>query len=140
MLNSRSLRDCRGSALLVALMFAAIVGVLLTSYIALGNHSLKQASRSFYASSAVNIAEAGLELAVACFNQVDKVDPATPEVAWPGWTFNNTPYDAATSPLTPSATRTFSPGFDVGPNATASVKVFAHHYAGSLTASPKLVA
>jgi hypothetical protein len=139
MLTSRPLRDCRGSALLMALMFAALIGIALSSYIALGNNSLKQASRSFYASSAVNVAELGLELAVACFNQVDKVDPATPEAAWPGWTINNTPYDVSTSPLTPSATRTFS-GFDVGPNATAIVKVYAHHYAGSLTADPKLVA
>jgi hypothetical protein len=133
---SHSFRASRGSVLLIALMFAAIIGVSLSSYIALANNSLKQSSRSFYASSAVNLAESGLELAVACFNQVDEVGAAA---AWTGWTLDNTPFDATGSPFTPSAVRTLS-GFDLGPGATGTVKIFAHHYAGSTAAEPKLVA
>jgi hypothetical protein len=84
----------------------------------------------------VNLAETGLELAVACFNQLDD---STPDAAWTGWTLDPTPYDATTSPFTPSATRTFT-GFTPGPGATASIKVFAQHYAGSTpTTTPKIV-
>src|SRR5688572_19184693 len=111
-------RHPRGSALLVAVALTAIIGLTLATFINLSNNSLKMASRSFYANSALNLAETGLELAVACFNQ-----PATtaPAVAWNGWTLDNTPFDPATSPHTPSAKRTFT-GYDVGPGATGSIK------------------
>jgi hypothetical protein len=127
----------RGSVLIVALVFAAIIAVSLGSYILLANNSLKQASRSFYASSAINLAETGLELAVARFN---KLDEGTAAAAWTGWTLDPTPYNATTSPFTPSATRTFS-GFTPGPGATGTIKVFVQHYEGSTpTTTPRVVA
>lgn len=125
----------RGSVLIVALLFAVVIAISLTSYIALANNSLKQASRSFYASSAVNLAEAGMEEAIACFNKLDLVPVGTPEDAWPGWTLNNTNYDASTSPFTPAATRTFT-SFTPGPGASAIVKVFAQHYKGATETGP----
>lgn len=133
----RPFRSTRGSVLLVALLLAALIAIALVSYLSLANNSLKQASRSFYASSGINLAETGLELAMARFNQLDD---AAATVAWDSWTLDSTPYDAATSPFTPSATRTFT-GFTPGPGATGTIKVFAQHYAGSTpTTVPKIVA
>jgi hypothetical protein len=132
----------RGSVLIVAMCFAAIIAISLTSYIALATNSLKQSSRSFYASSAVNLAETGLEEAIACFNKLDDVPVGTPEAAWTGgWTLNNTPYDASASPFTPAATRIFT-GFNAGPGATGTVKVFAQHFTGATLTGPdpKIVA
>ena len=137
--TSTRLHSSRGSVLIVALVFAVLIAISLTSYISLANNSLKQASRSFYASSGMNLAETGLELAGACFNHLHGADPT---VAWAGWTLDPTPYDSTSSPFTPAATRTFTiPGFDAGPGATATIKVFAQHYPGiTKTTTPKIVA
>jgi hypothetical protein len=130
-------RSSRGSVLIVALIFAAMIAVSLASYLTTANTSLKLASRSFYASSSVNLAETGLELAIASFNQLDGSSLA---VAWDGWALNSTPYDASSSPFTPAATRTFT-GFNPGPGATGTIKIFAQHYPGiTLTTTPKIVA
>jgi hypothetical protein len=131
MLTCGTFRDSRGSVLLVAAMFAALIGLTLATLINLGNNSLKMASRSFYANSAMNLAETGLELAVACINQPSGTAPA---VAWDGWA-----RDDSTGTFTPSATRIFT-GFDVGPSATGSIKVWVHHYAGGTGVTPKIVA
>jgi hypothetical protein len=129
--SNRKAHPERGSVLLVALILAAVIGVSLASYIKLANNSLKQASRSFYASSAINLAEIGLELALARFNELD-VSPVN--TVWAGWTL-----DSTTGPFTPSATRTFT-GFTPGPGATGSVKVYVQHYAGSTaTDTPRVV-
>lgn len=126
--------------MIVALIFATITGVALASYLALSMSSLKLASRSFYANSAMNTAEIGIEQTLACYNQLDNLgSPA----AWPstataatgtfpaftGWTLNS---GAA------SATATFS-GFDVGAGGTGSVKVYAHYYDGSGIFVPVIV-
>src|SRR5262245_17873900 len=121
------LHPSRGSVLIVALLFASMIAVSLASYISLANNSLKQASRSFYASSGVNLAETGLELAIARFNQLDGSPSA--DVAWAGWNLNSTPFDSTNSPFTPAATRTFT-DFTPGPGASGSIKVFALHYPG----------
>ena len=97
--RSSPLRSRRGSVLLVALLLAAIIGISLVSYINLANNSLKQASRSFYANSAMNVAEIGLERAIACFNELD----SNPSIAWNGWTTNNATYNATSSPTTPAS-------------------------------------
>ena len=65
----------------VALIFALLIAISLTSYISLANNSLKQASRSFYASSGMNLAETGLELAGVCFNHLDGASPGEPPAA-----------------------------------------------------------
>lgn len=133
----------RGSALIVALVIAIIIAISLVSYIRLSNNSLKQAHRSFYSNSAMNLAEVGLEEAIACFNQLDTA--ATPADAWTGWTMNTTPFNAGSSPNTPYTTKNFT-GFTPGPNANASVKVYVHYYDGTtgvvpvVPASPVIVA
>src|SRR5687768_8386169 len=87
----------RGSVLIVALIFATVIGISLTSYLSLANGSLGMASRSFYASSSVNLAETGLEMGLARFNKLANV--TNPDDAWAGWTLNSTSYDATTSPF-----------------------------------------
>lgn len=131
----------RGSVLIVAMIFAAITGVALASYIALCNNSMKLADRSFYANSAMNVAEIGIEQTLACFNQLDNVgSPA----AWPstataatgtlpafsGWTLNSG---------TASATAAYS-GLSVGPGTTGSVKLYVHYYDGTGLNVPVVVA
>jgi hypothetical protein len=122
------------------MLLAAIIGISLVSYIKLSNNSLRQAHRTFYSNSAMNLAEIGLEEAIACFNQIDNV--ATPNLAWTGtnWgTPNTTPYNATTSPNTPYVTGRFT-GFDVGPNTTGSVQVYVQHHEGSAAQNPIIVA
>lgn len=141
MKTSRTLpRSDRGSVLIVAMLLAAIIGISLVSYINLSNNSLKQAHRTFYSNSAMNLAEVGLEEAIACFNQIDNV--ATPNLAWTGgnWgTPNTTPYNATTSPNTPYITGRFGP-YNVGPNTTGVIKVYVQHHEGSTTQYPVIVA
>jgi hypothetical protein len=127
-------QSSRGSVLIVALLFAAIIAISLTSYITLANNSLGMASRSFYSGSGINLAETGLELALARFN---KLDGSTAAVAWDGWALDSTAYNTSTSPFTPAATRTF-PDFSPGPGATGTLKVFAQHYPGITPTSPTL--
>lgn len=133
-----ALRSARGSVLIVAMLMAAIIGISLVSFIKLSNNSLKQAHRTFYSNSAMNLAEVGLEEAVSRFNQLDNV--ATAADAWPSpWTLNNTAYNSSSSPFTPCATNNFT-GFTVGPNTAGSVKVWVHYYDGQAGATPRIVA
>lgn len=129
-------RSERGSILIVAMLLAAIIGISLVSYLKLANNSLKQAQRTFYSNSGMNLAEVGLEEAISCFNQLDNTTVA---LAWPSpWTLNSTAYNATTSPTTPYARRTFT-GFTPGPGTSASVKVYVHYYDGT-NAAPTIVA
>ena len=84
--DRRRLADQRGAFLIVAMVFAAAIAIVLASYLTLGRTSLKLAHRSFFASDATNLAEAGLEEALYCFNQMGNgVAPATAwsmETAW----------------------------------------------------------
>jgi hypothetical protein len=131
-------RSNRGAVLIVAMLLAAIIGVSLVSFIKLSNNSLKQAHRTFYSNSAMNLAEVGLEEAISRFNQIDNV--ASPADAWPSpWVLNATAYNATTSPWTPSARQTFT-GYSVGPNTTAEVKVWVQWYAGDAGRTPRIVA
>jgi len=120
-------RRTRGSVLVTALIFAAILAISLTSYIRLSLTSLNLADRSFYQNSAVNLAEMGIESALYCFNQLDNVSTAT--AAWPS------PWTIATDN---SVKRTLT-GFTLGPGVTAVVKVYANHYNPSSATTPVIV-
>ncbi|MEO7597795.1 MAG: hypothetical protein ABIV50_02600 [Opitutus sp.] len=138
---SRSDKLRRGSVLITSLIFAAITGVALASYLALCRSSLQLANRSFYANSAMNVAEIGIEQTLACFNNIDNVGSPT---AWPsaataatttlpafsGWTLNSG---------TATATGTYS-ALTVGPNTLGSVKMYVHYYDGSGIYTPVIVA
>src|SRR5688500_4740680 len=82
--------EVRGSAMIAALIFALIIAISLTSYIRLSSTSLKLADRTFYADSAGNLAEAGLEEAVWTFNKMgSSIDPDANTELWGdtyGWT------------------------------------------------------
>ena len=107
----------RGSVLVTAMILAAVLGFSLVSYLALSRTALKLAHRTLFINDANNLAEAGLEEAVYCFNQLSAgVDAAT---AWSGWTLTGA-----------NATRTLSP-FNRDQNAIGTVKVFVAGYNGT---------
>jgi len=110
----------RGSVLIVSMLLAAIISIALVTYLKLSHTSLNLSLRNFYANSAMNLAETGLERALYCINQ-NQVNGLTLANAWPaadGWT---------TNPSTHVATCTFS-GFQIGPNTTGTVKVYVLNY------------
>ena len=101
----------RGSILIVALIFCAVIGISLVSYYKLASTALKGANRSVLSFSNINIAEIGIEQGMSCFHAISTgVAAAT---AWDGWTLNTG---------TNEATRTYGP-YTVGPNATGVVKI-----------------
>jgi len=109
----------RGSILIVALIFCAVIGISLVSYYKLASTALKGANRSVLSFSNINIAEIGIEQGMAGFHAISTgVAAAT---AWDGWTLNTG---------TNEATRTYGP-YNVGPNATGVVKIYVHYYTGS---------
>lgn len=121
----------RGSFLIVAMIICAIIGISLVSYYKLATTALKGASRSILSFSAMDVAEMGIEPAMACFYSVSTGTAAA--TAWDGWTLNST---------TNEATRTFptsSTYFDLGANARGQVKVYVHYYTGT-GGSPVIVA
>lgn len=64
----RSPASKRGSVLVVAAIFAAIIAVALTSYLKLALGASKLANRSFYMNAAQNLADTGLERALWSLN------------------------------------------------------------------------
>ncbi len=58
----------RGSVMLVALIFAAILAIALTSYLKLSLSAGKLANRSFYLNAAQNVADTGLERVLWALN------------------------------------------------------------------------
>jgi hypothetical protein len=116
----------RGSVLIVALVLSAVIGISLGSYIALNKNSLSLANRSFYNTSAINLAETGVEEAVWCFNQV--TSGASVSAGWTGWTTTGI-----------YAKRTFT-DFALSANAGASVRVLTEKYNPSGTDQPKVYA
>jgi hypothetical protein len=58
----------RGSVLITALLFAAIIAISLGSYIQLALSSAKLANRSFYANAGMNLADTGLEQSLWSLN------------------------------------------------------------------------
>lgn len=110
----RSAHRQRGSFLIVALVLCAVIGVSLVSYYKLAANALKGATRTFLSASNLNIAESGIEQAMACFyTQSTGVASAT---AWTGWTLSGS-----------TAKRKFT-GFTPAPNATGEVRVYVNNY------------
>lgn len=122
--SRRRPRD-RGSMLLTAMLFAAGFALVLGSYLALSRTSLRVAHRTFFANDAANLAEAGLEDALYCFNQM--VAGVAPATAWAGWTISGA-----------NAMRTLTP-FNRDQNAVGLVKVYVKGYDGS-DAAPYVLA
>jgi hypothetical protein len=100
-------RDQRGSVLIVAMIFSAIIAVSLASYIQVGHSNLTVANRAFLGNAALNLAESGLEHAMWSINQ----QAAGQAGAWAAWKTDGA-----------DAVRTFT-GFALDKNATGVVRV-----------------
>lgn len=68
----------RGSVLLVAIMFAAIMALAVASFLQLTSFESRMANTVFYSNSSLNLAEAGVEKALFALNNDD----------WTGWVRN----------------------------------------------------
>lgn len=110
----------RGSLLIVSMIFAAVLGIAITSYIQLARSNLNISNRSFYNNAAINIAEMGLEQAMWSINQM----VAGNTNAWSNWKL-----------YSGNAIRTFS-GYDLDQHAVGQVVV----YVRSINSNPAILA
>ncbi len=115
----------RGSILIIAMLVAALIALVLGSYLSLSLSTAHFASHTFYSNASFNLAETGAEEAVWSFNH-----PLTGGAnGWTAWSNNAS-----------DAWQKFS-GFSFASNATGWVKVYVENYnppAGSV--SPKVIA
>lgn len=65
----RPLSSLRGSVVLVALCFVAVIGIALAGYIAVASQAMNVSNRSFYTHTATQFAEMGLERALYALNE-----------------------------------------------------------------------
>ncbi|PTY06298.1 hypothetical protein DB347_12745 [Opitutaceae bacterium EW11] len=73
-----SLRSPRGSALIVAMLFTLILAALIGTYYSLSLNSYRLTTRAFHATSAMNVAELGVEEAMWSVNNVvDQLNSGT---------------------------------------------------------------
>jgi hypothetical protein len=91
----RSFRSQRGSVMIVALIFAAILAIALTSYVKLSSGALRFANRSFYSNGAMNFVDLGLEQTLWSLNNTD-------------WTRFSNPSAGVYQGTFPGATSTFA--------------------------------
>ena len=116
----------RGSVLITCLLFCVVIAIALTSYLRVAHNSYNLADRAFLNTTALTLAEQGLEEGLESYNQLDNA--ATPAAAWTGWTISGT-----------VATRKYvNLAFDNG--ATGTLQVYATDYNPAVGTSPKLVA
>jgi hypothetical protein len=116
----------RGSVLIIAMLVAALIALVLGSYLSLGLSTARFASRTFYSNASFNLAEAGAEEAVWSFNRLTN----GASDGWTAWSNDGT-----------NAWQKFD-GFTFGASATGSVKVYVENYlppAGSVIL-PKVIA
>jgi Tfp pilus assembly protein PilX len=116
----------RGSVLIIAMLVAALIALVLGSYLSLGLSTARFANRTFYSNASFNLAEAGAEEAVWSFNRITN----GASDGWTAWSNDGT-----------NAWQKFN-GFSFGASATGSVKVYVENYlppAGSVIL-PKVIA
>lgn len=107
--SARRPQSERGAIILVALCFAAVLAISLSSYLAISSQAMRLSNRSFQTDLSRQLAEAGLEQALAAFNAND----------WTGWTIAGT---------TASRTVTFASTKYGGVNVTGSFKLRVDNY------------
>lgn len=112
----------RGSLLIVAMIFSAILGIAITSYIQLARTNLNVSSRAFYNNAGINLAETGLEEAMWSINQMVAENPD----AWRNWSDDSI-----------DAWRKWE-GYEFDQNATGTVRVLVKNFKGSV--APIIVA
>ena len=116
----------RGSVLITCLIFCLIIAITLTGYLRVAHNSYTLADRGFLNTTALTLAEQGLEEGLESYNQLDNA--ATPEAAWAGWTLTGT-----------VATRKY-PGIVLDNGATGTLQIYATDYNPFAGTAPKLVA
>ncbi|MCW5547917.1 MAG: hypothetical protein KIT44_03050 [Opitutaceae bacterium] len=127
-LSSASARQ-QGSVLIVAMIFSAIIGISLVSYMQLGRTSLKISNNALYNNAAMNLAENGLEEAMYAINK----RISDPSYSWStnGWTVGSpVPAGDARRKLPSSGTYNFDQGV------TGTVRVYVYGYTG---VAPRIV-
>lgn len=92
----------RGSVVLVALCFVAVLGIAVTTYLTLSSRAMNFSARSYNSSLSAQLAEIGMELAMSALNNG----------TWTGWTTSGA-----------TATRTHTPAASYGQGITPSVKI-----------------
>src|SRR5690606_19193977 len=117
-------RSERGSVLIVAMVFAAIIAISIASYLQVGQTNLRISNRAFYSNAAINLAETGLEHAMWSIHKLAADD--TYNWSSDGWQTDST-----------SAWREFG-GFTYDQNTTGTVRVYVQNRSG--TPAPVLVA
>ncbi len=123
MKTSRRILSCpRGSLLIVAMIFAAVLGIAITTYLRMARTNLTVSNRAFYNNAGINLAETGLEEAMWGINQMVAGNAS----AWDGWTVSGN-----------NAWRKWT-GYAFDQNATGTVRVYVYNYNGS--SAPNLVA
>lgn len=110
----------KGSALLAALCFCAVLGIGLASYVGVCYQTLQTSSRNNHGTYSFELAEVGMEEALGALNRWN-YDPSS--YNWSDWTLNN-----AVSPKT--ATKTIT-GFSFGNGATGVVAITVANYDGA---------
>ncbi len=108
-------RPDRGSVLLTALIFVAILGMVLVPLLNLSRTTMQISNRAVYRAAAHDLAEAGLEEGLWSLNKANSGSGT----AWSGWTISGS-----------NATRKFT-GFTYANGVTGEVNVLAENYAGS---------
>lgn len=121
--SPRPSRRERGAVLIVALLFAALIAIVLGSYLSLNLSSARLAKRNFNRYAALNLAESGAEEALWSFNRKAGGDGA----AWGDWNTSGS-----------SAWRKF-PATDFGGNASGWMKVYVDTYQPSAQSKPKII-
>lgn len=117
-------RGARGSVLVVALLVAALIALVLGSYLSLNLGSARLSQRTFDRGAAFHLAEAGLEEGLWTYNRL----LANRSDAWDGWQISG---DAAWQRFD---------GFALTPSTTGTIKVYAHPVAPVDGVRPTLVA
>jgi hypothetical protein len=111
----------RGTVSLVALCFAAVLGISLASYITISSRAMQFSNRSFQAGVSKQLAEVGIEEALRAFSKND----------WNGWSSSGitVTWDTATHASNKRATATMSfPTGKFGQGTTATVKIRVDNY------------
>lgn len=111
--RSRTCRaSSRGGVLITALIFVAVIGISLTSYLALSRTAMTVSHRAVYLTAAHDLAETGLEEGLWALNRA----ASGALFPWSGWTTNGS-----------NATRNFT-NFTYNNNITGQVKVLVQNY------------
>lgn len=106
----------RGTVVLVALCFVAVLGLMLASYLAVSSRAMQLSNRSFQSELSRQLAEAGIEEALRAFNKND----------WSNWSSNGMNVNWALDTTNNRATATInypSNKFSQGTTATTKVRV-----------------